>query len=145
MKTIKLTQGKIAIIDDNDFEKVNKWKWSFHHSGYVVRGKPQISLHRFVMKAKKGQFVDHINRNRLDNRKENLRFCNRRQNQFNSLGEDGIHWRGDREAWIVRMMVNGRKKYIGYYKTKKLAEEARKQSSLKYHKKFSPYVGTPTS
>ncbi len=140
MKKIKLTRNKVALIDNDDFEKVSKNKWSFHHRGYVVRGKPQISLHRFIMNAQKGQMVDHINRNKLDNRKSNLRFVTSRQNQFNSLFKDGIHWRGDREAWIVRMNVNGKKKYIGYFKTKRLAQIARKKASLKYHKEFSPYA-----
>lgn len=142
MKKIRISQGKKVIVDDEDYERVSEWKWSFHHSGYVVRGKPQISLHRFVMNAPKGVFVDHINRNRLDNRKENLRLATNRQNQFNSLKNDGVHWRGDREAWIVRMNVDGHKKYIGYFRDKKDAEEARRQASLKYHGEFSPYAQT---
>lgn len=127
-------------MDDEDYEKISKWKWSYHHSGYVVRGKPQISLHRFLTKAKKGKFVDHINGNKLDNRKENLRFATNRQNQQNSLANDGIHWRGDRSAWIVRMNINGKKRYIGYFKTREAAESARKEASIKYHKEFSPYA-----
>lgn len=140
MRKIQLTKGKISLIDDEDFERVSKNKWSYHHTGYVVRGKPQISLHRFVMNAKKGEFIDHINRNRLDNRKSNLRLATMRQNQYNSVYKDGIHWRGDREAWIVRMKVNGKSKYIGYFKNKKEAEVARKEASIKYHGKFSPYA-----
>jgi len=140
MKVLKLSRGKRALVDDDIYEIVGKWRWSYHHTGYAVRGKPQISLHRFIMKAQKGQFVDHINRDKLDNRRQNLRIATTRQNQFNSLANDGIHWRGDREAWIVRMNVNGRKKYIGYYKTKAEAEEARKQASLRYHGRFSPYA-----
>lgn len=139
MKKIQLTQGKEALIDEEDFKRVSKNSWSYHHSGYVVRGKPQISLHRFIIGAKKGQYVDHINRNKLDNRKENLRLCSKKQNNSNSLFQDGVHWRGDREAWIVRMNVNGKKKYIGYFKKKKDAEEARRKASIKYHGEFSPY------
>lgn len=139
MKIIKISQGKETIIDDEDYERVMIRKWSFHHLGYVVGGYPQVSLHRFIMKAKKGKFIDHKNRNRLDNRKENLRFASNRQNQYNCIYNDGVHWRGDREAWIVRMNVNGRKKYIGYFKRKEDAELAHRKASLKYHKKFSPY------
>lgn len=140
MEKLQLTKGKEALIDDENYIEVSKNRWSYHHSDYVVRGKPQVSLHRFIMKAKKGQYVDHKNRNKLDNRKENLRFCTRKQNQWNTRSYDGVHWRGDREAWIVRMRVNGRMKYIGYYKTKKQAEDARKEVSLKYHKEFSPHA-----
>lgn len=140
MKVVKISQNKQAIVDDEDFARVINWRWSHHHTGYVVRGKPQISLHRFIMGAKKGQYVDHVNGDRLDNRKENLRFCTRKQNQWNTRSYDGIHWRGDREAWIVRMRVDGRMKYIGYFKEKKDAEEARRQASLKYHGRFSIYA-----
>lgn len=138
MKEIKLTKNKIAIIDDDDFDRVFVNKWSYHHTGYVVRGKPQISLHRFIMEAKKGQNIDHKNRNKLDNRKENLRFCTRKQNQWNFPYR--IAFRKDRNAWILRMNVNGKKKYIGYFKNEELAKEARRKVSLKYHKEFSPYA-----
>lgn len=140
MKRIKLTKNKSALIDDEDFDRVSKNSWSYHHSGYVVRGKPQASLHRFIMEAKKGQIVDHINRNRLDNRKKNLRFSTTRQNQFNCIHNDGVHWRPDRKAWIVRMKTEDGNKYIGYFKTKSRALKARKEASIKYHKEFSPYV-----
>jgi len=140
MKKIKITKNKFAIVDDEDYEKVSKNKWSYSSNGYVVRGKPQISLHRFVMHAKKGQQIDHKNRNKLDNRKENLRFCNTKQNHWNDISKTGVHFRPNRNSWIVRMMINGKRKYIGYFANKKLALDARKQASLKYYKEFSPYA-----
>jgi len=138
MRTIKLTKNKQALVDDEDYESVSKNRWSFHHLGYAVRGKPQISMHRFIMKAKKGEFVDHKNRNKLDNRKSNLRFCTQSQNIHNSLRDDGVHWRANRKAWIVRMKVDGESKYIGYFKRLKDAKRARKEASVKYFGLFSP-------
>jgi len=140
MKKLKLTQNKISLIDNNDYARVSQYKWSYHNSGYAVGCKPQILLHRFIMKPKKNQLIDHKNRNKLDNRKINLRFSTSRKNQYNSLCEDGVHWRKDREAWIVRMNIRGKKRYIGYFKNKKEAETARRKASIKYHKEFSPYV-----
>lgn len=82
-----LAKGKEAIVDDEDFEKVNQYKW--HSDGrYAIRYLDarvgsSIRLHRFIMNARKGQQIDHINRNPLDNRKENLRFCTSSENNFN--------------------------------------------------------------
>lgn len=141
MRTISLTKGQVAIIDDEDYEKVAKNKWSFHYNGYAVRGKPQISMHRFVLDAPRGMEVDHINGNKLDNRKSNLRFATRKQNSFNIRHEDGISWRPNREAWIVRMKtLDGRRVYVGYFKDKEEALEARRMASLRYHGEFSPYA-----
>lgn len=139
MKEISLTKNKVALVDDDDFERVSVRKWSYHHTGYAVSGKPQISLHRFIFKAKKGQILDHINCNKLDNRKSNLRLCTTSQNLHRVTKGKGIEWRKSRKAWVVRMKVKGVKKYIGYFKDKKEAEEAHKQASVKYFKEFSPY------
>src|SRR3990167_10859282 len=80
MKRIKLTQGKFAIVDNEDFEWLNQWKWHYNNSdGYAYRTKvfrringkqpkEHISIHRLINKTPKGMETDHINHNRLDNR-----------------------------------------------------------------------------
>ena len=91
MRSIKLhgemAQGKSTLIDNEDFEKVNKYKWYFD-GRYAIRYLDarvgsSIRLHRFIMNAKKGQLIDHINRDKLDNQKKNLRFCTRSENRLN--------------------------------------------------------------
>lgn len=143
MKKIKITQGKETIVDDKDFKKVNKNKWSYHHSGYVVRGKPQVSLHRFIMRAKKRQYIDHINGDKLDNRKSNLRFCTPVQNQYNKFGtrnvQKGIWWREARKAWIVRIQADGKRHWVGYFKKYSEALEAHKMACIKLHGEFAKY------
>ena len=139
MKKIKLTQGKFVLVDDEDYLKVSEKKWSYHHWGYAVSGYPQISMHRFIMNFPKGD-VDHKNRNKLDNRKVNLRLANGSQNGHNSLFQDGIHWRANRNAWIVRMKINGKSKYIGYFKSREKALKARKEASLSFYGDYSPYA-----
>src|SRR4051794_15312209 len=95
MKRIPLSQGYYAIVDDEDFDRVSQFKWSVH----VPKGKgprsamrslkrkngrrKSITMHRFILNAKPGQMIDHANRNPLDNRRCNLRFCNDTQNTVN--------------------------------------------------------------
>ncbi len=96
MKEIPLTQGKVAIVDDEDYGYLMQWKWRFHSGGYAVTntsrkdGKRKlIYMHRLVMNASEDIQVDHVNRkNKLDNRKENLRLCNQSQNNCNKEGLD---------------------------------------------------------
>lgn len=143
MKKINITQGREVIIDDEDFERVGRNKWSYHHTGYVVRGKPQISIHRFIIGAKRGEFVDHINGNKLDNRKSNLRFCNQAQNVHNTASKrgklKGLEWRESRRAWAVRIMAYGKRHYVGYFKKTSEAIEARNIALSKLHGEFAKY------
>ena len=91
MKKIPLSQqgknkGKyFALVDDEDYEKDPKARWSFNPNGYAERkkGKTIERLHGFIMDCPKGKEVDHINGNKLDNRKCNLRICTQHQNSFN--------------------------------------------------------------
>lgn len=86
MKFIEITKGEKAIVDDKDFEELNKikWQWSVgyaRHPGYGAHKiRKSILMHRLIMNAPKGMDIDHINGNRLDNRRENLRVCTRAEN-----------------------------------------------------------------
>ena len=85
-----------ALIDDDDVGRVTEYPWSMHKYGYAttnINGKP-TPLHRFITNASAGQFVDHINRNRLDNRKSNLRFCTFEENLSNSNPRFGRKYKG---------------------------------------------------
>lgn len=95
MKEIKLTKGYVAIVDDEDFDRVSQYKWSAsvgERTIYVYRSfydkdttsRKNILLHRFIVNNPTGLEVDHVNHNGLDNRKENLRICTRSQNKMNS-------------------------------------------------------------
>lgn len=80
---IPLTKGEFTIIDMADFEQASQFHWALHGEGYAVT-RNQITghalMHRWISGAKKGEVCDHRNRNRLDNRRSNLRLCNYTQN-----------------------------------------------------------------
>lgn len=131
MKQIKLTQGQYALVDDEDYEDLNKQNWCVAYTnvyravGYSKRvngERTTIHMSRVIMNAKKGEMVDHRNHNTLDNRKNNLRICTNSQNQMNSLPQEngaskykGVHWRKNRKHWMARIMVSGKEMYIGSF------------------------------
>ena len=98
MKLINLTRGKVAIVDDSDFKFLNQWNWFCNNNGYAVRNEPTgvkkprqiaILMHRQIIKTPKGMETDHLNHNRLDNRKSNLRVCIKSQNQWHQKVRSG--------------------------------------------------------
>src|SRR3990167_10184123 len=97
MKKIKLvnTENKFTLVDNEIFEKLGnlKWKWRLHSAGYAMRNTEKrgifIYLHREIMNAKKGELVDHINFNKLDNRQENLRLCSSADNSRHKIQKRG--------------------------------------------------------
>jgi hypothetical protein len=159
MKEIKLSQGKVALVDDADFEWLNQWKWFYHRairnvSGYAIRniGKaPNRSverMHTLIMGKRKGHTIDHINRNGLDNRRENLRWANSFENIYNrgpqkncSSGFKGVSKTKDRygvaKYWIARITVGKNRIYLGTFPTPEEANAAYVEAAKKYHREFS--------
>ncbi len=129
MKEIKLTQGKLAIVDDEDYEYLNKYKWGFHRTktnNYAISSHRGIDLkmHRLILGLTKGdkKEVDHINRNGLDNRKENLRLCTRQQNCYNRQPQHGrtskykgVSWFAESKKWRALIMNNGILIHLGLF------------------------------
>ena len=102
MKEIQLTQGKVALVDDEDFDRVNQYKWWLGYDAnkknpnyYAIRvvrishKKTLFKLHNLILKPPVGMFVDHINGNSLDNRRSNLRICTNAQNAANKRPQKG--------------------------------------------------------
>src|SRR3990167_7796456 len=82
-KNLKLTKQKIALVDDEDFERANKWKWCVRDTEYAVRrGKngERIYLHRFIMECPENMVVHNKNHDTFDNRKSNLVVCSWQEN-----------------------------------------------------------------
>lgn len=135
MKKIQLTQGKVATVDDEDFEWLNQWKWcaTCHKNNsnnfYAIRAEngTNVLMHRVILKT--AQYVDHINGNTLDNRKENLRPCNPSQNIANSKisknnksGYKGVY--KARNKWRANIMIAGKTIHLGTWETAEMAAMA---------------------
>lgn len=140
MKTIKLTQGKYVLVDDSDFEWLSQWKWYFCN-GYAMRNKLDrtglIRMHRLINNTPKGLFTDHINRNKLDNQRHNLRTVNKSLNEHNTevrknskSGVKGIFWEKRRKKWRSEIMINHKSIFVGYFNNLSKAILARRQYEI---------------
>jgi len=156
MKTIAIKQYEI-IVDDEDYQRVMdsmKWTPSNNGNGKIyfykakrVNGKDvYISLHRFLMDCPNGMLVDHINGNTFDNRKENLRICTKRQNNFNVQGRKknksklkGISRYFYTALYQARIQVDGKTIFLGKFETAEEAHLAYCEASKKYHGEFGRY------
>jgi hypothetical protein len=139
MKSVKLSKGLFALVDDEDFEKVSAFKWSAstHKTPYAIRSfgpknhRQFEYMHRFIVGADPNLDVDHENGNTLDNRKENLRIASRSDNMKNrnhsviaKSGFRGVYAKkGAGKPWYARIVKYGKVKHLGYFYT---AEEAAK-------------------
>lgn len=140
MKKIPLTQGLFALVDDEDFEYLNQWKWYALKDGntfYAVRKSKSVNgkrdlvrMHVEVLGKKEGFVSDHINGNGLDNRRhENLRHVTHRQNLQNRHSEKsskypGVSWRKETSQWLAQIRLDGKKKYLGYFASEEEASQA---------------------
>lgn len=130
-----------AIIDIDDLNKIIGIKWRLH-TGYAKYGSHNITIHRLVMNCPDNMIVDHINHNRLDNRKENLRICTKQQNTFNSSkrvtntsGHTGVDFNGGK--WRARIKVNGEDITLGLYQNIEDAIATRSKAIDKYFGEFA--------
>lgn len=154
MKYIELTQGKQAIVDDDLYDWLNQWKWYYKNAptgegGYACRneghhGKQKtIRMHMVINQTPPGLATDHINGNKLDNRRANLRSANHIQNGHNqgmhsnnTSGHKNIYWHKRDRKWRVQIRDGIRKVYVGSYKDLESAVEARDAAESLFHKDF---------
>jgi hypothetical protein len=152
MKEIKLTQGQVALVDDEDFEYINQWKWSAlkrADSFYAVRAyrtnykSTTVFMHRVIMRTPNDLVVDHINHIGFDNRKMNLRNCTQAQNLHNmrAVKEGTSLYKGvcfiKNNRWAARIRVNYKRLYLGEFKTQNEAALAYNAAAIKHHGEFA--------
>ena len=137
MKEIVAFGGHIVIVDDEDYELFSRYKWHLTN-GYAIRHRNENGkhvgwhlMHRDIMHANTEQQIDHINHNKLDNRKENLRFATVRQNGCNQLPQTGcsskykgVCWSKWANKWQAQIKNKGRRIYLGLYDTEERAAQA---------------------
>lgn len=149
MKKIKLTGGKYVLVDDEDYYYLNQWKWGLSTSGYARRkqhihlgvnkySSEIIWMHRLLNNTPKNLFTDHINRNKLDNRKNNLRTTNKSLNSLNrdsiktnTSGFYGVHFDSWSNKWRAEIRINGKRRNLGRYEDISDAVKARKEAESK--------------
>ncbi len=126
VRYIPLTQGKFAIVDAADYERLSRYKWCATRSGrkwYACRRHKgrMIFMHRFLMNPPKGMVVDHIDGGGLNNRRGNMRICTQQQNIYNSRPKGktskykGVTWDKNRRQWIVLIRYEGRSILVGRF------------------------------
>ncbi len=149
MKKIKLTKGKYALVDNEDFERLSKHSWYFdrYAQGNIRENGKQKHwrMHWSVIgRPQKGFEVDHVNGNKLDNRKENLRVVIHGENQRNkgkyknnTSGFKGVWLNKRADRWIAQIRINKNRLNLGTFKDKKLAYQAYCNACAKYHGEFA--------
>ena len=133
--TGKNGEGKITIVDDCDYEELNQWKWYLNKDGYVWRSYKkdnswkQIRIHREILGLTDTKvFTDHINHDKLDNRRENLRACTNQENQRNSKKQQkniygkkcsskykGVCWKKSRNKWVAFIKIDNKLINLGTF------------------------------
>lgn len=148
-KKIPLTQEKIALVDTDDYEWLDSMKWHLN-DGYAltssfVNGKvKRYRMHRLIMAATKEQQIDHINGDRHDNRRNNLRYCNSSQNHMNvkiriinKSGYKGVSWSKSHKKWHTCIKLNRKVLFLGRFKDKIIAAQVYNKAAIKYFGKFA--------
>lgn len=149
MKQIKLTQGKYALIDDEDYELISRYRWVYSSKGYAIThnpidGRQWIWMHRIIMGTPNGSQTDHINRNKLDNRKINLRVCSASQNRINASSSKtfsskyrGVSWNTLKKKWTSQIQLHGKRIFIGRFQSEIHAAMAYDIWAKELHKEFA--------
>lgn len=138
MKEIILANSKlVALVDDDDFELLSRYKWTLYKNGmavgYCSGDRKRTSMHRFILQPKKTEIIDHINHNTLDNRRVNLRIATNSQNQANRLKQNGksskykgvsLRKRCPEKPFEAGIKVNGKTSYLGNFANEEQAARA---------------------
>lgn len=148
MKRIPLTQGKFVIVDDFNYGWLNQWKWQAQKGcgTYYARGRingKMTYMHRFILGAKDGQFIDHKDHNGLNNSIINVRICTIAENQHNknshknsSSKYKGVSWRKREKNW--RATIYYKKNItIGQYKSEIKAAKAYDRKAKEFFEEFA--------
>ena len=141
-----------AVIDKGDYDKVKEFRWFLSKSGnYVATISKEtnrlVYLHNVIFGRKPDPErkidLDHIDRNRLNNRKDNLRVCTRSQNQMNSFrknntsGVKGVTWHKHQRKWYAYITTDYKSISLGYFKSLAQAAKVRRNAEIKYHGEYA--------
>ncbi len=126
MREIHLTRGKVALVDDEDFALVSQYGWSYRPSrntGYAIRNTDGMRMHRLILSTPATLIVDHTNGIGTDNRRSNIRNCNRQENDQNrstipnrTSRFKGVSWRSSENKFRAQIFVNKRQVSLGLFR-----------------------------
>ena len=125
MKQIPLTQGKVTLVDDEDYDWLMTWKWHASKKGnnfYAKTGVDgvKITMHRLLLCYPKSCDIDHWDHNSLNNQKANFKPCSHRENisNMNKTGASkyrGVAWDKQVGLWVSRIEVKGKREFLGRF------------------------------
>jgi hypothetical protein len=150
LKRVPLTKGKEAVIDAEDFDLVSQFSWHCSTNGYACarekgrRQDPrkQVWMHRLIAQTPEDMFTDHANGDKLDNRKTNLRLCDKQQNAANSKlrSDNTTGYKGVvkvKSGWRAEIWLNGKHQHIGIYNSIKEAATAYMEAANKHFGEYA--------
>lgn len=157
MREIPLTQGKVALVDDEDYDYLMQWKWKINNDGYAVaytrdhlfpgHSRPiKIAslMHREIFKHPLNLIVDHIDGDRLNNTRVNLRICTQSENsknrcvpKNNKSGFKGVCWSKRSGKWVAQLTANGRVMHLGLFTCPTAAALVYNAAAIKHHGEFA--------
>lgn len=134
-KEIQLTQGQVALVDDEDYEALSQWKWYAHRNYNTFYARRNISLtngkqvmvlmhHAIIGRPNPGLKTDHKDGDGLNNQRYNIHYVTNRQNSQNkryynrdkpSSQYPGVSWAKHAKKWRARIQINGKYKHLGYF------------------------------
>ncbi|MGB2864354.1 MAG: AP2 domain-containing protein [Sedimentisphaerales bacterium] len=155
-RRIPLSQGKYAIVDPEDYERLSRHKWyacKRNRTCYANRGqwspilkkRLTISMHREIIDVPVGLFLDHINHNGWDNRKANLRPATAAENARNARYPKinttskyrGVWYNKKKKRWRAVISINNKKKHLGYFIKEIDAAKAYDQAAKHFYREFA--------
>jgi len=156
MKKIPLTQGQFALVDDEGFEELSKFKWyvrkfngrycAARSSGKIDGKYSALLMHREILGLKPGDGLvgDHINHNTLDNRRNNLRVCTQTQNLRNRTSRKGssskflgVNWDKTNKKWRAQIKSSGKSVYLGCFDSELKAAKTYDEAAFEHYGEFA--------
>ncbi len=150
MRYINLNKGARAVVDDKDYDALSKFTWFLSDTGYAVSTRwkdnkaHRVRMHREVYGKTKAKYMDHINGNKLDNRRENLRECSNSENMRNrpapsnnTSGYKGVFFCKQKGKYVAKIKLNYKENHLGTFSSKEEAAVAYNEGAKRL---FGPFA-----